>query len=261
MIIYICINRNVKTRYFIFISYKGTCYHGWQVQPNSVTVQKIMDDALSLILGEKIATTGAGRTDTGVHAHIFCAHFDSVSPDLNENKNFIFRLNRYLPEDISVTGIRKVMADANARYSAISRTYKYYITRSKDPFRDDSSWLINGYIDIESMNTSCLSLLKHNDFTSFARLHSDVKTNICTIYQAGWKEDGNMLVLTIKANRFLRNMVRAIIGTMVEVGKGKLSPEDFDKIIMAKDRSRAGKSAPAKGLFLTGIDYPEEIFI
>ena len=140
----------MKTRYFIFISYKGTSYHGWQVQPNSVTVQKILDNALSVVLNEKISTTGAGRTDTGVHAMIFCAHFDSISPDLASEKNLVFRLNRFLPEDISVNSIRKVLPDANARYSAISRTYKYYISRIKDPFFNNSSWFLHGDIDIAS---------------------------------------------------------------------------------------------------------------
>ena len=137
----------MKTRYFIFISYKGTSYHGWQLQPNSVTVQKILDNALSVVLREDISTTGAGRTDTGVHALVFCAHFDSISPDLAENGNLVFRLNRFLPEDISVNSIRKVLPDANARYSAISRTYKYYISRTKDPFFNGSSWFLHGEID------------------------------------------------------------------------------------------------------------------
>lgn len=261
MIIYICTNRSVKTRYFIFISYKGTCYHGWQVQPNSVTVQKILDDALSLILGEKIVTTGAGRTDTGVHARIFCAHFDTVSTDLAVRKNLEHRLNRFLPEDISVTAVRQVVIGAHARYSAISRTYKYYITRTKDPFRDDSSWLIGGHIDIESMKNACNLLSEYTDFTSFCKMHSNVKTNTCKIYHASWEEEGTMMVFTIKADRFLRNMVRAIVGTMVEIGLGKKDLNDFVSIILAKDRSRAGKSAPAKGLFLTGLEYPEEIFV
>jgi tRNA pseudouridine38-40 synthase len=251
----------VKTRYFIFISYKGTSYHGWQIQPNSVTVQKILDEALSVVLNEKISTTGAGRTDAGVHAMIFCAHFDSISPDLLTIRNLVFRLNRYLPVDISVNSLRKVVPDANARYSAISRTYKYYISIIKDPFSDNSSWYLHGNIDITTMNEACGMLLHHSDFTSFSRLHSGAKSNICKIYYAKWEKRDNRLVFTIKADRFLRNMVRAIVGTMIEIGFGKIDLKEFEEIILAKDRCKAGKSAPAKGLFLTDIEYPEEIFV
>jgi tRNA pseudouridine38-40 synthase len=251
----------VKTRYFIFISYKGTSYHGWQIQPNSLTVQKVLDDALSIVLSEKISTIGAGRTDTGVHAMFFCAHFDSITPDLSAIKNLIFRLNRYLPDDITVNSIMKVLPDSNARFSAISRTYKYYISRTKDPFFDSSSWFLHGDIDIAAMNEACGLLIKHSDFTSFSRLHSNSKTNICKIYSANWEEADNRLVFTIRADRFLRNMVRAIVGTLVEIGFGKMNHKEFEEIILAKDRCRAGKSAPAKGLFLVDIEYPEEIFM
>lgn len=258
---YLCRNNFKLTRYFIFISFKGTSYHGWQIQPNSITVQKTLDEALTCIVGENISTTGAGRTDAGVHALVFCAHFDSSDPDLTANKNLIFRLNRFLPDDITVTGIRKVVPDSNARYSAISRTYKYYISRTKDPFNDDSSWFIHADLDIESMNRASEILLNHSDFTSFSRLHSDSKTNFCKVYSAGWEQSGSRLIFTIKADRFLRNMVRAITGTMVEVGRGKINPEEFERIILSKDRSSAGMSAPAKGLFLEAVEYPEEIFI
>ena len=251
----------MKTRYFIFISYKGTSYHGWQIQPNSVTVQKILDEALSTVLGERISTIGAGRTDTGVHALVFCAHFESNSTDLAITKKLIYRLNSYLPKDISVNSIRKVMPDANARFSAISRTYIYYISKNKDPFFDSSSWYLHGDININRMNEACRILFNHSDFTSFSKLHSDTKTNLCKIFEASWIEEGNRMVFTIKADRFLRNMVRAIVGTMVEVGTGKLSLNEFEDIILAKDRCRAGKSAPAKGLFLADIEYPDEIFV
>jgi tRNA pseudouridine38-40 synthase len=249
-----------KTRYFIFISYKGTSYHGWQLQPNSVTVQQILENALSVVLNEKISTTGAGRTDTGVHATFFCAHFDSDIADLFKVKNLIFRLNTFLPPDISVNSIKKVVPDANARYSAISRTYKYFISKIKDPFLDNSSWQLNGNLNIDRMNEACKLLMSHSDFTSFSKLHSDAKTNICRIYHAIWEETDNRIVFTIKADRFLRNMVRAIVGTMVDVGFGKKDLTEFENIIMVKDRCRAGKSAPAKGLFLVDIEYPEEIF-
>jgi len=251
----------VKTRYFIFISYKGTSYHGWQIQPNSVTVQKILDEALSVVLNEKISTIGAGRTDTGVHATYFCAHFDSISPDLLATENLIFRLNQYLPSDISVFSLKKVVSDASARYSATSRTYKYYISRIKDPFSLYSSWYLHGSIYIDSMNEACHLLLHHSDFTSFSRLHSGSKSNICKIYSAVWMESDKGIVFTITADRFLRNMVRAIVGTMVEVGFGKMDLKEFEDIILAKDRCKAGKSAPAKGLFLADIEYPEEIYL
>lgn len=251
----------VLTRYFIFFSFKGTAYHGWQLQPKAVTVQKIIDEAITLILDEKIAATGAGRTDAGVHAKVFCAHFDSLKSDLDSKKNLIFRLNRYLPYDISVSGIRRVVPDANARFSAISRTYKYHISRVKDPFSQDLAWFIHGDLNIEAMNRASVILLNHTDFTSFSRLHSDNKTNICKIYDAGWEIADNRLIFTIKADRFLRNMVRAIVGTMIEAGRGRIEPEEFERILVAKNRSSAGMSAPSKGLFLTGIEYPEEIFI
>jgi tRNA pseudouridine38-40 synthase len=251
----------MKTRYFIFISYKGTCYHGWQVQPNSITVQKILDESLSVVLNEKISTIGAGRTDTGVHAKFFCAHFDSISPVLLSMENLIFRLNQYLPSDISVFSLKKVVPDASARYSAVSRTYKYYISRIKDPFSLYSSWYLHGSINIDTMNAACSILLEYSDFTSFSRLHSGAKSNICKIYGAVWQEKENQLIFTVKADRFLRNMVRAIVGTMVDIGFGIMDLKEFENIILAKDRCRAGKSAPAKGLFLVDIEYPEEIFI
>lgn len=250
----------MKTRYFIYISFKGTSYHGWQIQPNSVTVQKILDEALSTILNEKVSTTGAGRTDTGVHAKVFCAHFDSSASDLTGRKNLIYRLNRFLPKDISVSRVVRVAPDAHARFSAVSRTYRYNISKIKDPFWDENSWYIHGKTDINAMNEVCGMLLNYNDFTSFSRLHSDNKTNLCRIFYAVWEEADNRLVFTIKADRFLRNMVRAIVGTMVEVGAGKMTTTQFEEIILAKNRCRAGKSAPANGLHLVDIEYPDTIF-
>jgi tRNA pseudouridine38-40 synthase len=251
----------VKTRYFIFISYKGTSYHGWQLQPNSITVQKLLENALSVVLGEDIRTTGAGRTDAGVHALFFCAHFDSHSSDLCNIKNLVYRLNSFLPEDISVSEIRKVLPDANARYSAISRTYRYYISRKKDPFFNGSSWFLHGDIDVDAMNGACAVLFRHSDFTSFSKLHSGSKTNICKIYEACWEEVDSRLVFTIRADRFLRNMVRAIVGTMAGIGFGKMNLTEFEAVILACDRCKAGTSAPARGLFLTDIEYPVEIFL
>ena len=252
---------SLKTRYFLFISYNGASYHGWQIQPDYITVQKTLEDALSTILSENISTTGAGRTDTGVHARFFCAHFDSVMNDLHTRKNLLFRINKFLPKDISINAICKVVPDAHARFSAVSRTYKYFIIRNKDPFQDDSAWYLYGDLDNSKMNEASALLFKHTDFTSFSKLHTDVKTNNCHIMEASWESENQKLVFTIKADRFLRNMVRAIVGTMVEVGQHKISVDDFEKIILSRDRGRAGKSAPAKGLFLTSIEYPPEIFL
>jgi tRNA pseudouridine38-40 synthase len=250
-----------KTRYFVFLSYMGTKFHGWQIQPEANTIQKILNNALSLVLGEDILTTGAGRTDAGVHALKFCAHFDSKNPGLTQDKNVIFRLNRILPSDIAIKSISKVVPDANARYSAISRTYEYFVSRTKNPFAESSSWFLHGNLNTGLMNEACKVLLQHSDFTSFSRLHSGSKSNICKIFSAEWLEEDEMLVFRIRADRFLRNMVRAIVGTVTDIGFGKIEINAFKEIILARDRCRAGKSAPAKGLFLTDIEYPEEIFI
>lgn len=257
---YICINFILKTRYFIYIAFNGSRYHGWQVQPNSTSVQKILNDALSHVLREKICTTGAGRTDAGVNASAFCAHFDCSVPDLGLRENTIFRLNRILPADIAVLSIKRTASDAHARYSAISRTYRYYISRKKDPFSEQFRWYVYGNLDICEMNKAAKILLSHTDFTSFSRLHSGNKTNICRIMSASWDIENDQLIFTIVADRFLRNMVRAIVGTMVNVGRGKITAGQFEEIIIAKDRARAGMTAPARGLFLAGIEYPEELF-
>ena len=251
----------VLTRYFMFLSFEGTNYHGWQIQPNAFTVQQTLENALSLILGEKITSIGAGRTDAGVHAAMFCIHFDSLKEDIDSDKKLMFRLNEFLPSDIAVKSIRKVIPEANARFSAINRTYKYHILKTKNPFKQLWSWHINYPLNVSLMNTACNVLKEYSDFTSFSKLHSDAKTNICNISSAEWIEDDDEIIFLITANRFLRNMVRAIVGTMVNLGSGKIGIEDFRKIIETKDRCKAGKSAPAKGLFLTDINYPDNIFI
>jgi tRNA pseudouridine38-40 synthase len=223
-------------------------------------VQKLLDEALGTILSEEIKTIGAGRTDTGVHALLFCAHFDSKWDDLLKRENFIYKLNGILPHDISASGIRMVKSSANARFDAISRTYKYFISRRKNPFSLDSAWFVHGNLDIAKMNEAALVLYNFKEFTSFSKLHSDNKTDTCNVSFAHWEQVEDNIIFTITADRFLRNMVRAIVGTMVEVGAGKIGLKEFEKIILARDRSKAGKSAPAKGLFLTGIEYPEDIF-
>lgn len=245
----------MASRYYIFMSYNGTAYHGWQLQPNSITVQQIIEESLCLILGEKIRVTGAGRTDTGVHAAFFCAHFDTEKGNLESDNKLINRLNSFLPKDISVFNIKKVNSDDHARFSAKSRTYKYFITQKKSPFLSDFSWYFPRSLNIEKMNEACEILKQYTDFTSFSKLHTDVKTNNCSIFEADWALDGDKVVFTIKADRFLRNMVRAIVGTTVDVGLGKMSLEEFERVIIAKNRCEAGQSVPAKGLFLVDIQY------
>jgi tRNA pseudouridine38-40 synthase len=245
-------------RYFAQISFKGTHYHGWQIQPNAVSVQEVVEKAFSVILREEISVVGAGRTDTGVHASFYVLHFDT-SEEIRDCKKLVFRLNSFLPADIAVQKIWPVPKDAHARFSAISRTYHYYITTEKNPFQTETAFCYRGKPDVAKMNEAAEILFEYDDFTSFSRLHTDVKTNLCKIYQADWEMEGEILVFKIKADRFLRNMVRAIVGTLLEVGKGKLSLEGFRKIIEKKDRKAAGTSAPGQGLFLVDAEYPEDM--
>ncbi len=246
-------------RYFIKLAYNGKNYHGWQLQENSVTVQQVLDGALSLLLKAEIRTTGAGRTDTGVHAREFFAHFD-LSEKISEVEALAFKLNNYLPYDISVFEIISVKADAHARFDATSRTYTYQISQHKDPFNDNYSYYVYGPIDVEKMNKAANMLFDYTDFTSFSKTGTQVKTNDCKIVFAKWESVGNLLIFTITADRFLRNMVRAIVGTLIDVGTGKLDEDGFRNIIESKNRSDAGYSVPACGLFLERIEYPEEIF-
>jgi len=242
-------------RYFVHLSYKGTRYHGWQIQPNSISVQEVLEKAFSTVIQETIEVTGAGRTDTGVHALSYVLHFD-VPNQLADLPKLIYSLNSFLPSDIAIREIKPVPSDAHARFSAISRTYQYYISLVKDPFQVESAYYYRGNLDYEKMHRAAQILLGYEDFTSFSRLHTDVKTNHCTIYHAGWQKVGNQLVFTIKANRFLRNMVRAIVGTLLDVGKGKIGFDALKEIIEKQDRGVAGASAPAHGLYLTEIEYP-----
>lgn len=247
-------------RYFVKISFKGTRYHGWQIQPNAITVQEVIEKAFSTVLREKITAVGAGRTDTGVHASFFVFHFDSNSTAIDTG-NLVFRLNGFLPSYISIHLIRKVPSEVHARFSALSRTYKYYLTQLKDPFKTETAYYYPGQLSINKMNEAASILKYYNDFTSFSKLHTDVKTNLCKIFTAEWHKKDTSLVFTIKADRFLRDMVRAIVGTLILAGRGKIGIDDFRTIIESKNRSAAGPSAPAHGLFLTEIEYPELILI
>ncbi len=246
-------------RYFTELAYNGTRYCGWQVQPNGITVQEDLEKALSLLSREHIQLTGAGRTDSGVHASYFVAHFDAENEEL-DRPEFLRKLNGFLGSDIIIFSISKVAPEAHARFSAISRTYHYFINLRKDPFKHEISVFMNRQFDVELMNQACQVLFDYIDFTSFSKLHTDVKTNNCRIYQAEWKQSGHELVFTIKADRFLRNMVRAIVGTLLEVGLHKIDIAGVRKIIENKDRGAAGVSVPAHGLFLADIEYPEHIF-
>lgn len=248
-------------RYFIYLAYEGTNYHGWQVQPNGISVQECLEKALSTLLRINTEVVGAGRTDAGVHAKLMVAHFDSEK-EIADLFLLADKLNRILPQDISVYKVCKVTSEAHARFDATSRTYKYYITTVKSPFNRHLKCRIHTPLDYELMNMAAQSLFDYTDFTSFSKLHTDVKTNNCKIMHAEWvKEDETTWVFTIKADRFLRNMVRAIVGTLVEVGRGKLTVDDFKRIIEQKDRCKAGASVPGHALFLVDIEYPAEIFI
>lgn len=248
------------SRFFIFIQYKGTNYHGWQNQPNAVTVQQVLEEKLSVLLREKIETTGCGRTDTGVHASEFAAHFDTDNLLPEASAHFLYKINSLLPYDISVYNLLKVKPQAHARFDAISRTYEYHISTTKDPFAREFSYFYPWELNIPLMNDAAAKLKEYTDFTSFSKLHTDVKTNNCKIIEAFWAAEGSKLIFTITADRFLRNMVRAIVGTLIEVGKGKISIPDLSNILEKKNRSEAGISVPAHGLFLKKIKYPESIF-
>lgn len=246
------------SRYFIELAYNGSQYHGWQIQPGASTIQETLRQALSTLLRKNTEVVGAGRTDTGVHASYFVAHFDSESP-LEDLDQLVYKLNRLTGKDIVIYKIYPVPPEAHARFSALSRTYKYFIDKQKNPFTYGFAWKVFPLPDIQRMNEACQILFEYTDFTSFSKLHTDVKTNNCTILAAHWEDTGNQLVFTIKANRFLRNMVRAIVGTMLEIGQGKLTTNGLRRIIESKDRCNAGTSVPGHALFLCDIGYPPEI--
>ena len=238
-------------RYFIEFAYKGTHYHGSQIQPNGVTVQGVLQDAFFTILRTPVALTFAGRTDAGVHALQMFAHFD-----LDTDPPAVERLNRLLPDDIAVYRIFPVADDLHARFSAVSRTYEYRIATCKSPFTHNTRTYIPVPLDYDTMNEAAQRLLGTQDFASFCKVHTDAKTTICTITEARWIKKTDGAVFTITADRFLRNMVRAIVGTLFEVGRHKLSPDDFEAVIASRSRQAAGQSAPAEGLFLMRVQYP-----
>jgi len=248
------------SRYFIELKFKGTKYAGWQKQKNALTIQELIDKALTTLLKTNILTIGCGRTDAGVHVHYFVAHFDCIKK-IDNKENLIYKINRILPEDIAVLNIYQVLETAHARYSALSRTYEYVIIRNKDPFETETALFFPHNLNLTLMNKACEILKHYEDFTSFAKLHSNNTTNLCKIYEATWKEINGKIIFQITANRFLRNMVRSIVGTMLEIGLEKINLKDFTKIIESRDRSKAGKSVDAKGLFLINVNYPENIFI
>tara|TARA_R110002020_G_scaffold41067_27_gene121184 strand:+ start:781 stop:1524 length:744 start_codon:yes stop_codon:yes gene_type:complete len=244
-------------RYFIEIAYNGKNYFGWQRQPEQITVQQILEETISTLLRAEIKITGAGRTDTGVHAKQLFAHFDF--DEIENFDEFIFRMNSFLPKDISVKNIFEVKDNTHARFDAVEREYEYVISLGKDPFSQDFTFQIHNVPNVALMNQAAEMLLAHRDFQCFSRSKTDVKTYNCTIVKAFWEAKDNRLIFTIAADRFLRNMVRAIVGTLLDVGYGKTTLEDFKAILKSKSREEAGASAPAHGLYLTKVIYPDNI--
>ncbi|MEI6509050.1 MAG: tRNA pseudouridine(38-40) synthase TruA [Bacteroidota bacterium] len=240
-------------RYIIELTYKGTHFHGWQKQPNVITVQEEIEQKLSLISGTETEIVGCGRTDTGVHARKYFAHFD------NENEldceTLCMKLNKILSHDIAIRKVEKVENNFHARFDAKLRVYEYWILQKPDPFLQEFAWFVSAKLNMDAMNEASSLLLTHKDFECFSKVHTDVKTFICDVSFAKWELQNDKLVFTIKSDRFLRNMVRAIVGTLIEIGKGRMSLEDFKKILESKNRSEAGQSVPAHGLFLTEVHY------
>lgn len=242
-------------RYFMRLSFRGAPFHGWQSQPNAISVQSVVENALQTVFRREIPIVGAGRTDTGVNARTMFAHFD-LDGDLPDKGRLLVSLNRLVGKDIAIHDIFGVSDKSHARFDATERTYKYFVSFEKNPFSYPLSWFCPSKLNISIMNEAAQLLLRTSDFTSFAKLHSDVKTNICDVRHAQWiMEHDSMAVFTISADRFLRNMVRAIVGTLVDVGREKISLEEFKKIIEAKNRCSAGQSMPGEALFLWDIKY------
>jgi tRNA pseudouridine38-40 synthase len=244
-------------RYFLEIAYDGGRFHGWQVQPNALSVQEVLEDCLSKVLREPISTTGSGRTDTGVHASQQFVHFDTTQH--LDAQHIVYRLNRILPEDIAAINLYPVTDEAHARFDAFARTYHYYITLKKDPFKRHHAYYHSKPLDVDKMNEAAAILLKHEDFTTFSKVKGDTKHYRCNMYEATWAQQASELKFTIRANRFLRGMVRLIVGALVDVGRGKMTVEAFEDIIISQDRSKASGAAPAEGLYLAKVEYPEQI--
>ena len=248
-------------RYFIELSYDGAAYCGWQRQPDAPTVQQALEKALSTLLRQEIEVVGAGRTDTGVNASYYVAHFDCEN-GVKDCAQLVYKLNLILPQDIAVKRVREVTPEAHARFDAVEREYTYYISQRKNPFRRFSAWQYYVPLDVERMNEAAANLLDYDDFTSFAKLNSNNKTNICRVVKAEWRRaewDEDLLIFTIRADRFLRNMIRAIVGTLVDVGRGRYTVEEFREILHSCDLSRSSAGAPAVGLFLSDVRYDERV--
>ncbi|MFD2565088.1 tRNA pseudouridine(38-40) synthase TruA [Aquimarina rubra] len=245
-------------RYFLELSYNGTPYHGWQRQPNAISVQEVLENSLSTVLRTKIDVVGAGRTDTGVHAKQIMAHFDSLME--LDTVQLKYKLNSILPPEIAIHTVSLVKEDAHARFDAVSRSYEYIISLSKDPFRIHNAYYLKRELDLDLMNEAAKLLLNYTNFKCFSKSKTDVKTYNCKITNAVWERKDDLLVFRISANRFLRNMVRAIVGTLIEIGEHKLNLDDLKNIIKSENRSKAGYSVPAHGLYLTEVQYPKTIY-
>jgi tRNA pseudouridine38-40 synthase len=245
-------------RYFIQLSYNGKDFHGWQNQPNAITVQEVIEDALTKLLRAPIEIVGAGRTDAGVHAQMMIAHFET---DQTLNDNLVFKLNSFLPKTIAIQSIKAVKEDAHARFDALSRSYIYRISLVKDVFNFEQSYFFKNKLNVDEMNRAAKILFEYKDFQCFSRSNTDVKTYNCKMMHAQWSVNGDELIFEISADRFLRNMVRAIVGTMLDIGVGKMKVEALHDVIQSKDRSNAGASAPAHGLYLTNIEYPNTVYL
>jgi tRNA pseudouridine38-40 synthase len=243
-------------RYFLDISYKGTAFHGWQKQPNAHTVQESLEDAMKVVLRQPVDLTGSGRTDTGVHALQQMVHFDI---DRSLDQDFIYKLNHILPESIVANRLYRVPEQSHARFDAVSRSYEYHIHTSKDPFVLQQSYWVRPKIDIDRLNAAARYLMGKQDFCSFSKVHTDVAHFTCEVTEARWEQQGNKVVFHVTANRFLRGMVRALVGTMLEVGIGKKDPQWIKEILDAKDRKAAGRAVDPEGLFLTRIVYPVSV--
>ena len=249
-------------RYFIELSFDGTHYHGWQIQPNSVSIQQTLSEAASVVLREEISFTGCGRTDTGVHAVNYTAHFDTTfSPDRLNSTDLVYKLNRMIPSEIAVNGIRLVKPDTHARFSALSRSYNYLILRRQDPFRVNRAWLMERDLDFDAMQQATRLLYSFEDFEAFSKVNTQVNHFRCKILEAEWTKEDHIWKFHIKADRFLRNMVRAIVGTITDVGLGKIDLQQMEDIINSKNRSNAGYSVPGCGLYFMGAEYPGDIYL